>query len=311
MSVEPVLTALVASALIAAVPLTLAAVGEAIGERAGILNLGLEGILLVAGLAAFWAALRSGHDGVGLMAGTAAGAMAGLFFGIFITRLRADQVVLGLAFTLAGSGLSGFLYREAFGSDQPLLGGGMGRPFAGTFDWLPVLGPALFGQKWIVYATWIVVALAAVVLHRTAFGRSVRSVGESPFAADAAGVPVARVRLVAATLTGTLTGLGGAALAVAELGLFRPGMTVGLGFVAIAITMLGRWDPVRIAVASVAFGLLRSAGVGAQIAGWDVRAEFLQTLPYLGVIAGLILFARRARLPAALGLPYRRGAIDA
>ena len=307
MNVDAVLTSLLASAMIAAVPLTLASVGEAIGERGGVLNLGLEGILLLAAFAGFWAALRADHLGIGLAVGTVVGALTGALFGLAVTRLGADQVVLGLALTLAGAGLSGFLYRETFGSEQPLLAASMGRPLAGTFDALPVIGPALFDQKWIVYVSWVIVALVAALLNRTPFGRSVRAVGEAPFAADAVGVPVQRVRLTAATLTGALTGLGGASLAVAELGLFRPGMTVGLGFVAIAMTMLGRWNPVRIAVAALAFGLLRSAGVGLQIAGVDVRVEFVQTLPYLGVILGLILFARGIRMPAALGIPYRRG----
>nr|MBA2277033.1 ABC transporter permease [Chloroflexia bacterium] len=239
MNVEAVLTALLASALIAAVPLTLAAVGEAIGERAGVLNLGLEGILLLAGFAAFWTALRSGQVILGLLAGLLLGAVVGAAFGWCVVRAQADQVVLGLALTLVGAGLSGFLYREAFGSEQPLLGETLGRPLAGTLEIVPVVGPAIFDQKWIVYVTWLIVGLAAALLHRTRFGREVRAVGEAPFAADAVGVSIVRVRLLAATLTGTLTGLGGAALAVAELGLFRPGMTVGLGFVAVAITMLG------------------------------------------------------------------------
>jgi len=306
MNVDAVLTSLLASAVIAAVPLRLAAVGEAIGERAGVLNLGLEGILLLAAFAGFWGALRAEHLGVGLLVGTLVGAAAGGLFGVAVTRLGADQVVLGLAWTLAGAGLSGFLYREAFGSEQPLLAESMGRPLAGTLDALPVIGSGVFGQKWIVYASWLVVVLATVLLRRTGFGRSIRAVGEAPFAADAVGVPVNRVRLIATTLTGALTGLGGASLAVAELGLFRPGMTVGLGFIAIAITMLGRWDPLRIALAALLFGLLRSAGVGLQIAGVDVRVEFIQTLPYLGVILGLILFARGIRMPAALGVAYRR-----
>ena len=307
MNVESVLTALLASAVIAAVPITLAAVGEAIGERAGVLNLGLEGILLLSGFSAFWAALRSGQLSLGLLCGTLVGAVAGALFGWSVAHVGADQVVLGLAWTLAGAGLSGFLYREAFGTEQPLLSETMGRPLAGPLDGIPVVGPALFGQKWIVYLTWLLVLLLTLLLRRTALGLRIRAAGEAPFAADAAGVPVHHVRLLAATVTGALTGLGGAALAVAELGLFRPGMTVGLGFVAVAMAMLGRWEPLRIAVAALAFGLLRSAGVGLQIAGVDVRAEFVQTLPYLGVMLGLALFARGLRMPAALGLPYRRG----
>lgn len=307
MSVETLLTALIASTVISSVTLTLASLGEAIGESAGLLNLGIEGMMLIAGFVGFWAALESGNLWLGLLASIACGAAAGLLFGALVVLARADQVIVGLAMTLAGSGLSGYLFREAYGSNQPLLASDLGRPLQHFGAGIPVIGPGIIGQKWIVFVTWALVPGVWWLLRRTRFGLDVRAAGERPFAADVAGVDVARVRLQAAVIGGAFAGLAGGSLAIAELGFFRPGITVGTGFIAVAITMVGRWDPVRIAIAALLFGLLRSAGTWMQITGVNIRPEFLQMLPYLGVILAIIVLARGTRLPAALGLGYRRG----
>lgn len=307
MSIEALLTALLASTIISSVSLTIASLGEAIGESAGLLNLGLEGIMLIAGFAGFWAALESGSLWLGLLASIACGAGAGLIFGGLVVLAKADQVIVGLAMTLAGGGLSGYLFREAYGSSQPLLQGDLGRPFRHLGGGIPVLGPAIINQKWIVFVTWALVPVVWMLMRRTRFGLELRAAGERPFAADVAGVDVTRVRLQAAVINGGFAGLAGGALAIAELGFFRPGITVGTGFIAVAITMVGRWDPYRIAVAALLFGLLRSAGTWMQITGVNIRPEFLQMLPYLGVILAIVVLARGTRLPSALGLGYRRG----
>lgn len=307
MSVEALLTAMLASTIISSVSLTLASLGEAIGESAGLLNLGIEGMMLMAGFAGFWAALESGNLWLGLLASVACGAAAGVLFGALVVLARADQVIVGLAITLAGGGLSGYLFREAYGSNQPLLQSDLGRPFMHLGGSIPVIGPAIIGQKWVVYLTWALVPAVWWLLRRTRLGLDIRAAGERPFAADVAGVDVARVRMLAAVINGAFAGLGGGALAIAELGFFRPGITVGTGFIAVAIAMVGRWDPVRIAVAALLFGLLRSAGTWMQITGVNIRPEFLQMLPYLGVILAIVVLARGTRLPAALGLSYRRG----
>lgn len=307
MSIEALLTALIASTVISSVALTIASLGEAIGESAGLLNLGIEGVMLIAGFVGFWAALESGDLWVGFLASIACGALSGLLFGGLTVWAQADQVIVGLAMTLAGGGLSDYLFREAYGSNQPLLSGDLARPFQRFGGDLPVVGQGIIGQKWIVFATWALVPLVWWLLRRTRLGLEIRAAGERPFAADVAGVDVSRIRVVAAIVAGAFSGFAGAALALAELGFFRPGITVGIGFIAIAIAMVGRWDPVRIAIAALLFGLLRSAGTWLQITGVNIRPEFLQMLPYLGVIVAIIVLARGTRLPAALGLSYRRG----
>lgn len=304
MNVETVITVLLAAAVLSSMPLMLAAVGESIGEKAGLLNLGVEGTMLIGAFVAFQIASRAGNMTTGLAAGAIAGGAVGLAFGVLATIARADQVVLGLGLTLAGSGLTGFLFRESYGSDQPLLSFGMARPFRGAADSLPVVGPALLDQRWFVYVAWIVVAGCHVVLHHTRWGLKVRAAGESPFALEAIGEPVTPIRIGASTVAGTLTGLGGASLALVELGFFTPGLTSGVGFLAIALAMLGRLSPLRIALCSLLFGVLTGLDTGLQIAGVDVRPEFSRMAPYLGVVAALVIVGRRGRLPAALGLPY-------
>lgn len=305
MNVEAVMTALLSAALLGSVPLMLAAVGEAIGERAGLLNLGVEGVMLIGGFSGFWVALRGESLLLGLCAGALAGLLVGSIFGVLTVVAKADQVVLGLGVTLAGGGVTGFLFRESFGSSQPLLDTTMGRPLAGLGDWMPIVGPAVFGQVWFVYLAWGIV-LGCDLMLRT-FGLRLRAVGEAPFAVDATGISVDGVRVAAAVIGGALAGLAGAALTIVELGFFRPGVTLGIGFIAIALAMLGQLTPWRIAAAAMLFGLLRGLDAGLQLTSFKVRAEFLQMLPYLGVVIALVVVGRNIRLPAALGRAYIRG----
>ncbi len=304
MNVESLLTALLTAAILTSMPLMLAAVGESISERSGLLNLGIEGTMLTGAFAAFWATLESGSHLTGLAAGVATGVVIGAGFGALATFGKADQVVLGLGLTLAGAGGTAFLFREVFGSTQPLLSGGFGRPLAGSMDWLPVVGPALTGQRWVVYAAWVVVLAAHLLLARSMFGLRTRAAGEAPLGLEAAGGSVTQARIAAATIGGAMYGLGGAALAIVELGFFTPGVTGGMGFLAIALAMLGRLSPLRVAGLALLFGLLTGLDSGLQVAGVNVRPEFLQMAPYAGMVMALVLLGRRSRLPAALGRPY-------
>lgn len=159
----------------------------------------------------------------------------------------------------------------------------------------------------MVYLTWILVFVFDFILNRTRFGLEMRAVGENPFAADAAGVNVFRVRYLAIGVAGMMAGFAGAFLSVADLSFFVPGMTVGQGFIAIAITMLGKWRPKRVFVGALLFGILRSLSNGLQIVGVAIRPEFILMLPYLGIIVALVLLAGRTALPASLAIPYQRG----
>lgn len=300
-----VIETLLAASFLASVPLMLAAVGEAIGQRAGLLNLGVEGVMLSGAFTAFVVVDATGSFGVGLLSGSVIGALIGLMFGMLATRFSASQIVLGLGIALAGQGVTGFLFRERYGLDQPLLDHGMGRPLRALAE-LPILGPMLFGQKWFVYIGWLGVIALGYALRGGRSGLTLHAVGEAPFAAEAAGVDVTRVRLAAVVLGQSFAGLGGATLAIVEVGFFSPGMTVGIGFIAIALAMVGQQEPIRIAMLALAFGLLRGAGPAIQLTDLNIRPEFLEVLPYAGMIVLVAILGRRARLPSSLGLAYDR-----
>lgn len=300
-------TAILAAAFIAAVPLVIAALGEAVGEKAGLLNLGIEGMMLSGAFFGFQTAYQTDSAAAGILAGLGTGLCLGLIFAILTISLRVDQVLVGLAITIFGAGMTAFLYRDVFGGQNPSLSLNTPRMPIPLLDRIPILGSSLFNQQLLFYLAIALVPLFAILLGKTRFGLNVRAIGENPFAADAAGVNVIRTRYLAALIAGSMAGLAGAFLSVADLKIFQVGMTVGAGFIALALTMVGGWNPWRILFASVLFGLLRSVGNGLQILGIDVRAEFVNMLPYIGIMVALALLAGRTSLPAALGVPYARG----
>jgi ABC-type uncharacterized transport system permease subunit len=297
---------LLATGLLRAVPLVVAGVGEAIAERAGLLNLGIEGMMLCGCFFGFWAAYETESLLLGMLAAAGAGLVLGLLFGWLAISLQIDQVLIGLAITIAGSGLTGYLFRDRFGGRNVAADVDTGKIHVPWLKEIPVLGPALFEQQPLFYVCWAIVPVAAWLLYRTRFGLQVRGAGEAPVAVDAAGISVARVRYAAIALAGALAGFAGGFLCVADVGIFTTNMTVGQGFIALALAMVGGWNPWRIALGAMIFGILRSLGDGLQILGVDVRPEFLAMLPYLGVIVAMVILAGRTRLPAALATPYRR-----
>lgn len=300
-------TVLLSSGLISAVPLLFAALGETFAERAGLLNLGIEGMMLIGAFTGFVVALNTESAVAGLAAGLLVGLLLGLLFGLLAITLRVDQIIVGLGITIFAGGITGYLFRDLYGRRFPSLPVSLERVAIPVLSDIPILGPALFDQRLIVYLSFVLVVVFAFILNRTRFGLEMRAVGETPFAADASGVNVFLVRYVAIVIAGGMAGLGGAFLSVGDLSFFVPGMTVGMGFIAIAITMLGKWEPYRVFVGAVLFGLLRSLSTGLQIIGVQLRPEFLLMLPYVGIIVALVVLAGRTSLPAALALPYERG----
>ena len=300
-------SAMLSAGLVAAVPLVLAALGEAVGERSGLLNLGIEGMMLAGCFFGFLAAYNTGSIVAGMLAGIAAGLLLGLLFGFLTISLGVDQVIVGIAITILGGGLTAFLFRDIFGRQNPSADVTPLMVSVPLLRDIPVIGPALFEQQALFYVAYLLVPVFAFLLAHTRFGLNVRAVGENPFAADASGVDVFRTRYLAIMIAGGMAGAAGAYLAVADLKLFQVGMTVGMGFIALALTMVGGWNPWRILVASVLFGMLRSLGNGLQILGIDIRTEFVTMLPYIGVMVALVLLAGKTALPSALGIPYARG----
>ncbi|HET9512677.1 MAG TPA: ABC transporter permease [Gemmatimonadales bacterium] len=300
---EALLAGFLASAVRVSTPLLLAATGETLAERSGVINLGIEGSMLAGALGA---AIGSAAGGVWL--GTAGAILAGLVMaGIFAAiaiGARADQIITGTAVTLASFGLTGILYRRAFGVGGP----GLSLP---TFDVvripllerIPVLGEAFFSQPALTYVAWMLVPVAWWLLFRTPWGLALRAVGESPEAARAAGVRVRGLRTVATLAGGALAGLAGGALVLAQVGTFAEKMTAGRGFIAIAIVVLGRWHPVWVLGAALLFGAATALQFLFQAMGLSVPYQLFLMLPYAMALVALTGGLGRARAPAGLGRP--------
>ena len=284
-----------------ATPLLLAALGEMLAERGGVINLGVEGAMLVGALAAAIGASSAG-PWAGLLLAMAAGAALSAGFAAVAIGARTDQIITGTATTLAALGLTGAIYRRAFGT----AGAGLSLPTLGPLELpglaeVPLVGPALFAQPLPTYLALGAVPLLWWFLFRTRAGLALRAVGESPSSARAAGVPVRLVQVLATIAGGALAGLAGGTLVLAQVGTFAERMTAGRGFIAIAIVVLGRWHPVGVLLAALLFGGATALQFLFQAAGLDVPYQLFLMLPYLLTLVLLAGIAGGVRAPAALG----------
>jgi len=293
-------TAFLEATVRTATPLALAALGEVIVERAGIINISLEGVILCG---AFGALVGSGHHGIvgGFAAGMIAGLSLALVFGVFTVWLGADQIITGTAVTLLAVGLTGTLYRSLYGA----AGAALSIPTSRAMEIvglsaIPIVGRAFFLQPPVTYALYCLVPLVTWWLYRTHAGLALRAVGESPAAASAAGVRTRRVRLSAIAFGGVMGGLSGATLVLAQAGTFAEGMSAGRGFIAIAIVVLGRWHPAGAALAALVFGAASALQFLLQALGLAAPYQLFLALPYALTLAVLAGVAGRVRAPAAL-----------
>lgn len=300
------LTALIGGGLVAGVPLLFASLGEVVAEEAGVLNVGLEGMMLAGAFVGFVATLAMGDLWLGLAAGALAGLLVSLLVVLFCIRLGLDQIVVGVAIVLTAEGATAVLHSTLFGDSYPRLGAAPRFAIPVLSD-IPVLGGSLFSQPLVVYLGFILVGIVAWVLRQTSPGLHVRAAGEHPASLDAAGVSVVRVRTVAELACGALAGLAGAYLSIVGAGTFVPFVTNGMGFIAIVIAMLARGRAWWSVAGAFLFGMSLSLTTALQLVGIDVPVDVVQMLPFVSVIVVLIIFARDARLPSALGLPYLRG----
>jgi ABC-type uncharacterized transport system permease subunit len=302
---EPFFVVLLGGTLTASTPIILAAIGEDFVESGGILNLGLEGMLLLGAFCSFIAALITGNIYIGLLAGMGAGVVLGVFFGFLVIHLRINQIVAGLGVEIFVIGITSLLYRVLFGSEFPVVADITAKtpiPFLSTVPYIN----SIFNQHIVTYISWVLLPIAWWVLYKTNFGLNVRAVGENPVAADAHGINVYRTRYMTLIFEGVLAGLGGAFLSICDLAFFVFHMTQGRGFIAIAIVMLAKWNPSKLFYGAFLFGVCHSLTFGLQILGLDVPREFILMLPYVAVILLLCILARNTKLPGAFCLPYER-----
>ena len=284
-----------------ATPLALAALGETVVERAGMINIGLEGTIIAGAFGAVAVATVAGVTGA-FAASVAAGVVAAVILGVFIVTIRSDQIVTGTALTLLALGTTGLLYRAAFGA----TGVALTIPTAGPtaiplLSSIPIIGRAFFAQPITTYVVYVAAPVLAWWLSRTHAGLALRAVGENPAAATAAGISPGRVRWLALLFGGALGGLSGGTLVVAQVGTFAEGMSAGRGFIAIAIVALGRWSPIGVVVAATLFGAASALQFVFQSLGWAVPYQLFLALPYVLTLLALAGLAGRHAPPAALG----------
>lgn len=297
----PVVTGFLAAAVRISTPLLLAGTGEMINERAGVINLGVEGAMLAGALASAVGA-ATGGPWLGVWLAVLAGVVVAAVFAAVAIGARADQIITGTAITLGAVGLTGSVYRAAFGAGGP----GLSIPTMAPvpipgLSAIPVLGPVLFNQPALTYLAWLLVPMAWFFLYRSWWGLALRATGESAEAARASGVPVGRIQTLATLMGGALAGLGGATLVLAQVGTFAEKMTAGRGFIAIAIVVLGRWHPGGVLLAALLFGAASALQFALQAMGLSAPYQLFLVLPYLLALGALAGAVGRARAPAGLG----------
>jgi simple sugar transport system permease protein len=295
---------LLAAAVASGAPLLWAAIGELISERAGVINIELEGMMLSGAFAGVLGALLSGSVVGGFAAAAVGGLLVAAVHGLLCFVFRANQVVSGVVLNILALGVTTFLLSTVLASRATRSVGGLPHLSIPVLSDIPLVGGAFFDQNVMVYAAYLAVPLTWWILRRTAIGLALTAVGERPEAAASLGISVARVRWLALLACGVLAGIGGGLLALAGLGFFTQNMTAGRGFIALAAVVFGRWSPLGTAGAVLLFSLADAFQIRAQALGLGVPYQFLVMLPYVVTLVALAGLLTRMRAPAALGINY-------
>jgi simple sugar transport system permease protein len=301
-----VLVAVVASAIRLAVPLLLASLGETFGQRSGVLNLGVDGMMLLGAFTGYYAVLKTGNVWVGLLAGSIIGLILGLASALIAVTLKAEQGISGIGIYLFGLGMSDLLFQKLVGTPIPI--DTFPKVNVPILSSIPYIGEMFFQHSMIIYLAFAAVPLAMFIINRTTFGMNVRAVGEYPEAADTLGVSVAGVRYATQMIGGTLAGTAGAVLAI-SLGIFQQNLTNGAGFIAIALVYFGAWRPLGVMAGALLFGFINALVL--ELKTLEIIPRDLSNLaamaPAIITILVLVIAARRFKAPAALTKPFTRG----
>lgn len=300
-----VVIGILASGIRLATPYLYAAIGEAFGQRSGVLNLGVEGQMLLGAFAAFFVAFITGNLWLGILAAVLVGALMGLAMAFVTVNLQAEQGISGIGFYLFGLGMSDLLFQKLLGTVETVKG--FPKINISFFSDIPFLGEIFFRQNLLVYGAYILVPIGWFVLNKTNLGLKIRAVGENPEAADSLGVSVARVRYFTITLGGILSGIAGASLSIALLNVFQQNMTSGLGFIAVALVYFGGWRMVGVLGGALLFSLVNSLQLWVQVLGIPVPSDIAVMMPYILTILVLIITVKRVRSPSALTKSFERG----
>jgi simple sugar transport system permease protein len=300
-----VIIGVLTSAVRLATPYLYASIGEAFAQTSGVVNLGVDGIMLVGGFTGFYVTLLTGNPWLGLLAAMLAGLLMGLLMSLISVTLKAEQGISGIGLYMFGLGLSSLLFKELVGSVKTISGFPPLRlPVLGG---IPILGDIFFNQSLLVYGAFLLVPLAWWVLDKTTLGLKIKAVGQNPAAADSLGVSVDKVRYFSVCLGAMLAGLAGASLSLSLVNLFQENLTAGLGFIAVALVYFGGWRPLGILGGALLFSTINALQLWLQVKEANVQSEILIMLPYILTIVALAIAVNRSRPPAALNKPFERG----
>lgn len=315
MGLDEIFTASVfASAIRLATPYIFAALGETFAQRSGVLNLGVDGIMLMGAFTGFYAVFSAQQAEAmsepvslvfGVLVALIIGGLMGLAMAFVSVTLKAKQGISGIGVYLFGLGLSELLFQQWVGTPKSVHG--FPRITFPVLTDLPVLGEIFFHHNLLVYVAFALVPICAYVLNNTTFGLMIRAVGQNPEAADAMGVNVARVRYATTTIGGMMAGLAGASLSIALINLFQQNLTAGQGFIAVALVYFGGWRPFAVAAGAMLFSFVNALQLQIKVIGADIPSEFAVMAPYVITIIALVFAAKRQEQPTALTRPYERG----
>ncbi|MCX7024156.1 MAG: ABC transporter permease [Spirochaetes bacterium] len=301
------ITGLIGATLRMSTPIILATLGEIITERAGVLNLGIEGIMLFGAASGFLATLATGNLWFGILMAALSGVLLALLMSFLAVNLGLSQHVAGLGITIFASGLAMFIYRKAVGSPVVPPTVHPFSPLAIPFlSDIPFIGESFFKQYFLTYITWALIPLVSIFLFRTRFGLRIRTMGQNPFAADTVGVNVNRTRTICLAIGGALFGVAGAFLTLAHQNMFLIDVVGGRGWIAIAMTIFGNWNPLMGSLGGLMFGFLDALQLRLQSVGIHLPIHVFLMIPYLMTIVALVGVSRKATVPAGLLKPYRR-----
>ncbi len=300
-----VVVGILTSAIRLATPYLYAAIGEAFSQRSGVLNLGVDGVMLISAFASFYVVLNTGSVWLGLLAAILVGLLMGLLMSFISITLKAEQGISGIGLYMFGLGLSSLLFKTMIGTVKTVTGFQPVKvPLLGD---IPVIGEIFFHHSLLVYGAFLLVPLAWWVMEKTTWGLRIKSVGQNPAAADSLGVNVDRVRYFSVCLGSILAGIAGASLSISLLNLFQENLTAGMGFIAVALVYFGGWKPVGILWGALLFSTVNAFQLWMQVLGVNIPSDVAIMLPYILTIAALAFAINRVRAPAALNKPFERG----
>lgn len=300
-----VLIGILTSGIRLATPYLYATIGETFGQLSGVLNLGVDGMMLMGAYAGFFTTYHTGNPWLGLLAAILVGGAMGLAMAFISVTLKAEQGISGIGVYLFGLGMSDLLFQITLGTVETVSG--FPPLHIPVLSGIPVLGGIFFKHNILVYSAFALVPISWFILEKTTWGLKIKAVGQNPAAADALGVSVTRVRYATVTLGGILSGVAGASLSIALLNVFQQNLTSGMGFIAVALVYFGGWTPRGVLLGSLLFSIVNALQLWVQVLGIPIPADFATMMPYVLTILALIFAVRKVNQPAALSKVFERG----